>query len=68
MGDFTDLGKNFSPNPLQLEIFSPTYNAVRFLSALYVMSDIFFSAGHFFSQEFICMLFSSRNQSAGHFF
>ena len=32
-----------------------------FFSVLYVMSDIFF-------QEFICMLFSSQNQSAGDFF
>ena len=33
-----------------------------------VMSGNFFIAGYFFSQEFICILFSSRNQSAGHFF
>ena len=50
MGDFTDLvciGRIFSQSSLQLEIFSPTYNGVRFFSALYVMSDIFFSAGYF---------------------
>ena len=31
------------------------------------MSDIFFSVGCF-SQEFICMFFSSQNQPAGQFF
>ena len=71
MGDFTDLvciGRIFSQTSLELEIFSPTYNGVRFFfSALYVMSDIFFQRRIFFSQEFICLLFSSRNQSAGHF-
>ena len=71
MGDFTDLvciGRIFSQTSLELEIFSPTYNGVRFFfSALYVMSDIFFQRRIFLSQEFICLLFSSRNQSAGHF-
>ena len=60
MGDFTDLvciGRIFSQTSLELEIFSPTYNGVRF----------FFQRRIFFSQEFICLLFSSRNQSAGHF-
>ena len=50
MGDFTDLvctGRIFSQTSLQLEIFSPTYKGVRFFSALYVMSDIFFSARYF---------------------
>ena len=28
-------------------IFSLTYKGVRFFSALYVMSDVFFSAGYF---------------------
>ena len=32
------------------------------------MSNIFFSAGYCFSQEFLCILFSSRNQSPGYFF
>ena len=32
------------------------------------MSNIFFSAGYYFSQEFRCMPISSRNQSAGYFF
>ena len=31
------------------------------------MSNIFFSAGYCFSREFLCMLFSSRSQSAGYF-
>ena len=48
--------------------FFPLYNGVRFFSGLYVMSNIFFSACFCFSQEFLCMLFSSRNQSAGYFF
>ena len=51
MGDFTDLvciGRILSQTSLELEIFFPTYNGVRFFfSALYVMSDIFFSAGYF---------------------
>ena len=45
MGDFTDLfciGRMFSQTSLELEIFSPTYNGVRFFLAMYVMSDIFF--------------------------
>ena len=71
MGDFTDLvcmGRIFSQTSLELGIFSPTYKGVRSLfSALYVMNDIFFQRRIFFSQEFICMLFSSRNQSAEHF-
>ena len=44
MGYFTDLvciGRIFSQISLELEFFSPTYNGVRFCSALYVMSDIF---------------------------
>ena len=58
----------FSQTSLELEIFSPRYKRYKiFFSALYVMSDISFSAGCF-SPEFICMLFSSRNQPAGHFF
>ena len=48
--------------------FFPPYNGLRFFSGLYVMSNIFFSACFCFSQEFLCMLFSSRNQSAGYFF
>ena len=71
MGDFTDLvciGRIFSQTSLELEIFSPTYNGVRFFSALSVMNDIFLSSGYFSHQEFICVLLSSRNQSAGHFF
>ena len=48
MGDFTDLvctGRIFSQTSPELEIFSLTYNGARFFLALYVMSDIFFSAG-----------------------
>ena len=53
------LSKNFFPKPLELDIFSSTYNGVRFfVSAWYVMSDIFFSAGYCFSEVFPCKLFS----------
>ena len=72
MGDFTDLvciGRIFSQTSLTLEIFSLTYNGVRFFfSIIRHERYIFFQGRIFFSQEFICMLFSSRNQSAGHFF
>ena len=57
----------FSQTSLELEIFSVRYNGARFFSALYIMSDIFFSVGCF-SQEFICTFFPSQNQPAGHFF
>ena len=59
MGDFTDLvwGRIFSQTSLELEIFSLTYNSVRsFFSALYVMSDIFFSAGYLFLRN-LCACF-----------
>ena len=72
MGDFTDLvciGRIFSQTSLELEIFSPTYNGVRFFFFFSIVGNerYFFQRRIFFSQEFICMLFSSRNQSAGHF-
>ena len=47
----------FSQTSLQLEIFSPRYNGVRFCSALYVMSDIFFSAGYFFPRNLFACFF-----------
>ena len=47
----------FSQISLQLEIFSPRYNGVRFCSALYVMSDIFFSAGYFFPRNLFACFF-----------
>ena len=59
MGDFIDLvwGRIFSQTSLELEIFSLTYNSVRsFFSALYVMSDIFFSAGYLFPRN-LCACF-----------
>ena len=72
MGDFTDfvcIGRIFSQSSTGVRNFCPTYNGVRFFfSALYVVSDIFFQCRIFFSQEFICMLFSSQNQSARPFF
>ena len=59
MGDFTDLvciGRIFSQT--SLKFFFQHYTSW----AIY-----FFQCRIFFTQEFICMLFSSRNQSAGHF-
>ena len=51
-------GGIFFPKPLELEIFSLTYNSVRFFfSILYVMREIFFSAGYYFSQVYPCKLF-----------
>ena len=58
----------FSQTSLELEIFPPRYNGVRFFFQHYTSWAIFFSVQDVFSQEFICMLFSSRNQPAGHFF
>jgi len=61
MGDLVWV-RFFFPKPLELEFFSPTYNGVRFFFlVLYVMSDIFFSAGYYFSQVFLCKTFSPRN-------
>ena len=60
MGDFSDLvciGRIFSQTSLELEIFSLTYNGVRFFSALYVMSNIFFSAGYFSPRNLFACLF-----------
>ena len=71
MGDFTDLvcvGRIFSQTSLELEIFSPTYDDVSFFFSIVRHERYFFQWRIFFSQEFICVLFSSRNQSAGHFF
>ena len=53
MDDFIDLvwRRIFSQTFLELEIFSPTYNGVRFFFQHYTSSAIFFS------QEYICMLF-----------
>ena len=54
---------------LELEIFSLTYNGVRFFffSIIYVMSDIFFSAGYYFSQPYISLqAFPTQNQSTGY--
>ena len=40
-------------------VFSPRYNGVRFFfSIVYVMREIFFSAGYYFSQAYPCKLFS----------
>ena len=51
-------GGIFFPKPLELEIFSLTYNSVRFFfSIVYVMREIFFSAGYYFSQVYPSKLF-----------
>ena len=70
MGDVTNLvwGRIFSQTSLEFEIFSPVYNGVRFFFSIIRLERYFFSVQDIFSQEFICMLFSSGNQSAGHFF
>ena len=63
------LGKNFFPKPLELDIFSLTYNGVRFFfSVIYVIREIFLSAGYYFSQVYPCKFFPPRNQSSGYFF
>ena len=75
MGDFTDLvciGRMFSQTSLELEIFSPTYNGVRFFLALYVMSDIFFQCSQdiflpgiyqhaFFLSKSVCRTFCLKS-------
>ena len=57
----------FSQTSPELEIFSPRYNSVRFFFNIIHHERYFFPLQDVFSQEFICMLFSSRNQPAGHF-
>ena len=60
MGDFTDLvciERIFSQTSLELEIFSLTYNGVRFFFQHSTSWAIFFHCRIFFSQEFTCMLF-----------
>ena len=53
----------FSPTSLELEIISPTYNGVRFLSALYV---IFFSVQDFFPRNLFAY-FSLSKSVCNHF-
>ena len=58
MGDFTDLvciGRILSQTSLELEIFFPTYNGIRFFFFSIVRHErYFFQRRIFFSQEFIC--------------
>ena len=68
MGHFTDLVEIFFPNSLELEFFSPRYKRYKIFFQHYTLWAIFLSVQDVFSPEFICMLFSSRNQPAGHFF
>ena len=59
MGDFTDLvsfslyWKNFSQTSLELEIFSPTYNGVRFFFRIIRHERYFFQCRILSSHEFI---------------
>ena len=72
MGDFTDLfciGRIIFQTYLELEIFSPTYNGVRFFfSALYVMSDIYFSAGYFSPKNLFACFFPLEISPQDNFF
>ena len=54
--------KNFSQTSLELEIFFPTYNGVRFFFSIVRHKRYFFQCRIFFSTEFICMLSSFQNQ------
>ena len=56
------MGEFFSQTSLELGFFLPRYNGVRMFFQHYTSWAIFFS------QEFTCKLFSSRNQSSGNFF
>ena len=60
MGDFTDLvciGRIFSQTSLELEIFSPTYNGVRFFFSIIRHERYFFQSRIFFSQEIFACFF-----------
>ena len=56
--------KSFFPNLSEVSIFFP----VQFFFSFIRHERYFFQRRTFFSQEFICMLFSSWNQSAGQLF
>ena len=61
MGDLVWV-RIFPPKSLELEIFSLKYNSVRFFfSIVYVMSDIFFSAGHYFSSYILASFSLSKS-------
>ena len=60
-------GRTFSQTSLELEILSSTSNDVTIFFRIIRHERYFFQCRIFFFQEFICMLFSSRNQSAGYF-
>ena len=75
MGDFTHLvsfslyWKNFFPNLSGEKFFPRRITAgVQFFFSIIRHERYFFQCRIFFSQEFICMLSSSRNQSTRHFF
>ena len=60
-------GNNFFPNLWSKKFFAPDITVKDFFFlALYVMSNIFFSAGYCFPQKFLCILFSFRSQAAGY--
>ena len=60
MGDFTDLvciGRIFSQTSLDLEIFSPTYDGVRFFFSIVRHERYFFLCRIFLSQELSASFF-----------
>ena len=58
----------FSQTSLELEIFSPRYNGVRFFSALNAVSDIFFRAGCFFPGIYLHAFFLPKSACRTFFF
>ena len=58
----------FFPASLELEIFSPRYNGVSFFTALYVMSDIFFSPGCFYPGIYLHAFFLPKSACRTFFF
>ena len=60
MGDFTDLvciGRIFSQTSLELEIFSPTYNGVRFFFSIIRHERYFFQGRMFFPRNLFACFF-----------
>ena len=69
MGHFTDLVEIFFPNLSGVRNFSPRYKRYKiFFSALYVMSDISFSAGCFFPGIYLHAFFLQKSACRTFFF
>ena len=63
------LGKNFFPKPLELEIFSLTYNSVRFFFQHCIRHEgNFFQCRILFFPGISLQAFLPRNQCTGYFF